>query len=897
MSESQFKLRKRLIPQRLRELFHVKHSERELDEELRFDFERRVQANVAVGMTAKEAEMAAKREFGSVDLTKEECRDERGTRWLEDLWQDLRFGLRMLRKNPGFTTIAILTLALGIGANTAVFSVVEAILLRPLPYADPSRLVEVSSSYRSSSVANYPKTGLTPGDFFDWRRRATLFSDMAAYTSPSDQFNMTGFSEPQVVRATYASSNLFPVLGIRPIAGRNFQSEEDRVGGARSVLLGHGLWEERFGGNAGVIGRSILLDGVAYNIVGVLPEGFPLARPVDVWVALGQFPEDFTTRITHDFKTVARLAPGASAAQAQQEMERLNLQAEKVFPDTHKNWTLSVAPLEDPTAEKLRTALWASLGIAGFVLLIACANIVNLLLGRMAARQRETALRAALGAGRARLVRQLLTESVILCVFGGALGLAFAAGGLSILKSLATPDIESVKTAGLHGWVLTFAFGVCMLAGIACGMIPAFGSVRMDLNSVLKEGSKGTASGASQRIQGALVVAEIALCLFPLISAGLLIRSVRLLLAVDPGFRADHILTMQVPQPTLPFAEAMKLTKGQAKAISKRESSEFEQLMARIRSLPGVKQTGGVNILPLSPGIRSASRFIIEGRPVPDAGVRPVAETRVASLDYFETMRIPLIQGRWLLETDRSTRNTLINQTMARRYWPDGDALGKRFNICSFSPQACWFVVVGIVGDVSEHNLDGMPTYDVYGSGGWTPFLVVRTAGDPATMAAAVEAEVHKIDPTLPITEVTTMDELLAASVATRRFTMMLLTVFAALALILAAVGIYGVMSYAVSQRTQEIGIRIALGAQTRDIQRMIIGRGARLAFAGTLLGMAGGLGAARLVASMLYRVRPSDPAIFLGVSALLIAVALLACWIPARRAMRVDPIIALRYE
>ncbi len=486
----------------VRSVFKRRSTERELDAELRFDLDRRVQANLAAGMTREEAVMAAKREFGSVDLAKEECRDERGTRWLEDLWQDMRFGLRMLRKNPGFSAVAVLTLALGIGANTAVFSVVEAILLRPLPYTDPSRLVEVFNSYNSSSVANFPKVGLSPGDFADWRGHVTLFLDMAAYTEDGDQFNMTGLGEPQRVRANFASSNLFPLLGIRPIAGRTFLPEEDKVGGARSVLLSHGMWEERFGGDAGAVGRSILLDGVAYNIAGVLPAGFPLARPVDLWIAIGQFQGDLNSPLYHDFKTIARLKPGASVAQAQQEMEALNLREGQNFPDTHKSWSVTVAPLQDPAAGKLRAALWVSLGIAGFVLLIACANIVNLLLARNAARARETALRAALGAGRVRLIRQLVTESVLLSVFGGALGLGFAAGGLSLLKSLATPDIESVKAAGLQGWVLAFAFGICLLTSIACGLIPAFRSARTDLNSVLKEGSKGSAGGSSQRLQG-----------------------------------------------------------------------------------------------------------------------------------------------------------------------------------------------------------------------------------------------------------------------------------------------------------------------------------------------------------------------------------------------------------
>jgi predicted permease len=885
------------ITRSFRVLFHRDKLETELNSELRFHLEAQVESKIRGGMSPDAARQSALREFGGVELAKEECRDERGAHFLEQMWQDLCFGARMLRKNPGFTIVAVLTLALGIGATTAIFSVVNAVLLRPLPYTDTSRIVQIQNTYASASVANFPKVGLSPGDFADWRANARLLLDMAAYSTISQGFNLTGQTDPQRVRAAYAGSNLFSMLGVHLIAGRDFIPEEDKFGGGRSVILSHGLWQSRFGADPSVIGHIIDLDGAGYTMAGVLPASFPLVRGADIWLPIGQFPDNLTSRVHHDFTTLARLKPGVSLVQAQQEIESLNRQAMHDFPDTHKNFGIDVALLQDPAAEKMRTPLLVLMGVVSFVLLIACANIVNLLLARNAVRRRETALRAALGASRWRLVRQQLTESVLLAFIGGTVGLGLAWGGFQILGRLAPPELASVKEAGLHGSVLAFTFGICFLAGLISGVLPAFRSVKTDLNSVLKEESRSSASGSSQRLQGVLVVSQIALALIPLISAGLLVRSFQRLMSVDPGFRADHVLVMNVTQPNLTTEVASKMTNAQFIDLSRRQGLEFEQTAGRIQNLPGVQSVGGIDFLPLASGLQSASRFLIEGQPVPDAGVRPVGQTRTASLNYFVAMKIPLIQGRLFVQTDGTETNIIINETMARRFFPNGDALGKRVNLCTLAAQPCWNSIVGVVGDVSQFNLDAAQTYDIYFTAGWPSHFVIRTASDPAALTTAAAGEIHRGNPTLPVTEVRTLDDLLSSSVAPRHFSMLLLMIFAVMALLLAAVGIYGVMSYAVSQRTREIGVRMALGAQQNDVVRMVVGRGARLTFAGIILGLAGAFAITRWLGSLLYRVRPTDSVTFLGVPIIFILVALLACWIPARRAARVDPMRALRNE
>ena len=812
---------------------------------------------------------------------------------METLWQDLRHALRVLRKTPGFTLVAVLTLGLGIGANTAIFSVVESVLLRPLPYADPGRLVQVWNSY----LPQFPQVPNSSGDFLDFRRQATSFSDLAAFIDIPQGFNLTGEGDPQRLEARLATSGLFSLLGVRPVVGHTFTAQDDKTGGPRVVVLSYPLWQSRFGGNRAIAGHTISLEGIGYTVVGVLPAGFALAPTTDLWISASQYGDDLTSHVHHEFNILGRLKPGVTIAQAQAELVTLNHQEEEAFPDTHKNWGILVTPMRDPSAVKMRVALLVLLGAVGLVLLVACVNIVNLLLARNAVRQKEIALRVALGASRPRLLKQLLTESIVLSLLGGTLGIFLANAGLRLLGSLVPPDLGSVRQVGVNGWVMSFTFGISFLTGTVCGLIPAVQTLGQDLNGVLKEGTKTAGASGGQTLRSLLVVSEIALALIPLIGAGLLIRSFHRLLEVSPGFQSDHILAMEADLQQLPYAEIAKMTVAQQTELSKQQSLHFDGLAEKIQELPEVKAVGGVSVLPLGSEMRSASRFVIEGQPLPANGARPVAETRVVSPGYFAAMAIPLRMGRPLDAHDYGQQIVVVNETIANRFFA-GDPIGHRVNLCSLDPDhPCWSTIVGVVGNVHQYGLDASPTLDMYFAGGWTPYLVVRTASDPAALGQAIAEKVRSYDPTLPVTHVMTLDTLLADSVSSRRFSTFLLGVFAALALLLAAVGIYGVMNYVVSLRTSEIGVRMALGAQPRDIWKLVIGRGARLALGGVALGLVGAFGLTRLIASLLYGVQPTDPLTFGGVTLLLVGVSLLACYVPARRAMRVDPIVALRYE
>jgi predicted permease len=813
---------------------------------------------------------------------------------MENLLQDIRYGIRTLAKNPGFTAVAVLTLALGIGANTAIFSVVENLLLRPLPYPQPGRLVEIANTY----LPQIPKAGLSPGDYADWRKQNASFSEMGAYAKILQGFNLTGEGEPQRIQAAYADSGLFPMLGIRPAAGRSFLPEEDRAGSAPVVILGHRLWQSRFGGDQQVVGRSISLDNQRYTVAGVQPAGVQLSRSADLWMPLGQFNDDLTEHVHHEFVVIGRLKPGVSLAQARDEVGRLNQQEAVAYPDAHKNFGVLVEPVEDPSAAQLRTTLLVLFGAVGLVLLIACANIVNLLLVRNAAREREVAVRTALGASPWRLIRQLLTESTLLSLLGGALGLLLAFGGLKILLAFVPAELAVLSEAGLNGWVLGFTVVVCLATGLACGLLPAVRMLRNNLAGVLKQGSKGASDAGHHRTHNLLVISEVAMALVPLIGAGLLLRSFQHLLEVDPGFRPDHVLAMEIQQPGISFAQFNKLSQEDQTAYGLKQALQFEEIAAQIRTLPGVKEVGGIDDLPLGTELRQATRFIIEGQPIPASGARPIAEFRTVSPSYFALLGIPLRTGRLFTEDDFKQQNTtIINETMARRFWPQGDAVGKRINLCSLDPKPCWTTIVGIAGNVHQYGLDHEPTYDVYFVGGWTPYFLVRTASDPLTIAAAATEVVHKFNPNLPVMHVMTLDRLVSDSVSPRRFSSVLVAIFAGLALLLAAIGIYGVMTYTVSRRTQEIGVRMALGAQLASVRNMILGQTLRLTLLGVGIGLAGAFIVARFLTSLLFGVGIYDPVTFLGVAALLIAVALTASYIPARRAMRVDPVVALRYE
>jgi putative ABC transport system permease protein len=812
---------------------------------------------------------------------------------MESLAQDIRYGIRTLAKNPGFTVAAVLTLALGIGANTAIFSVIENVLLRPLPYPQPEQLVEIWNTYEPQ----VPRAGLSPGDYADWQKQNLSFSEMGAYARISQGFNLTGEGEPQRILAGYASSELFPMLGAKAVAGRSFLPEEDRAGSEPVVILSHRLWQSRFGGDPGVVGRAIALDNQRYRVVGVLPAGFQLLRWPDLWMPIGQYGDDLTEHVHHAFDAVARLKPGVSLAQARDEINRLDQQEAIRYPDTHKNFGVRVQTLQDPSAAGLRNTLLVLFGAVGLVLLIACVNTANLLLVRNAAREREVAVRTALGASSGRLMRQLLTESTLLALLGGALGLLLAIGGLKVLLAFAPADLAVLQDSRLNGTVLAFIVAICIATGLACGLLPAVRALKTNLAGVLKQGSKGTSAAGHHRTHNLLVISEIAMALIPLIGAGLLLRSFHQMLEVDPGFRMDHILTMEIEQPALSFAQINQLSQEEQIKLGEKQARQFEQIAAQIRALPGVTEVGGIDDLPLSNEFRQASRFVIEGQPLPAAGARPIVQFRTVSLSYFSTVGIPLRAGRLFTEDDSKLLNAVINETMSERYWPHGDALGKRVNLCSLDPKPCWYTIIGIAGNVHQFGLDGQPTFDLYFTGGWTPYLVVRTALDPLGIAVAVREVVHKVEPNLPVTHVMTMDGLLSGSVSPRRFSVVLIGIFAVLALLLAAMGIYGVMSYAVSQRTQEIGLRMALGAPAGSVRGMILGQMLRLTMLGVGIGLAGSFVVARFLASLLFGVGTYDPATFLGVAVLLVAVALSASYIPARRAMRVDPLVALRYE
>jgi putative ABC transport system permease protein len=801
----------------------------------------------------------------------------------------------MLAKNPGLTAVAVLTLALGIGANSAIFSVIENVLLQPLPYDHPQQLIEVWNTY----LPAVPLAGLSPGDFQDWRTQGTTVSAMGGLSWNESGANLTGDESPERVKINYASANLFPMLGVRPVAGRLFRPVEDRPGSAPIVILSHHFWQSRFGSDPGMLGRVVTLDGLRYTIVGVLPGNSGILDSSDLWMPVGQYSDyPLTDHTYHAIEAIARLKPGVTIAQARAEFEMLNRQSAIAYPAPHKGFGVLVRPLQNPAAAQMRQSLLVLFAAVGLVLLIACANIANLLLARNAAREKEIALRIAVGAHSHRLMQQFLTESIILAVAGGALGIALAAAGVKLLGALAPANLSAVQTSHLNGLVLLFTLAVSVLVGVVCGLLPALQVRKTNVNAALKQGSKGSGAFSGRKLHHLVVVSEIALALVPLIGAGLLLRSLHDLLDVSPGFRADHLLTLHVPIATISTDAYNKMIPAQRQDATEKRGLEFLQIVQQVDALPAVKSAAGISVLPLGSKTEySVCRFVIENRPIPDAGVRPIVQTRVITPGYFSTVGVPLFRGRTLTQEDWNSSNLDIDEAMARRFWPHGDALGKRINLCSLEPTSCWFSIVGVVGNVHQFGLDAAPTYDAYFCGGWTDYLLIRASSDPHLIASAATNVIHRIDPVLPVDAVSTMDEILSDTLSPRRFSALLISIFAALALSLAAIGIYGVMSYMVDKRAGEIGLRMALGAQPRDVLRLIVGHGAKLALCGIIVGVAGALLLTRLMTSLLYGVHASDPLTFMAISALLMLVALAACYIPARRAMRVDPMTALSYE
>jgi putative ABC transport system permease protein len=798
---------------------------------------------------------------------------------METLLKDVRYGVRGLLKRPAFTAVAIITLALGIGLNTAIFSVINAVLLRPLPYPEEDRLVTFRSNQSGPDLA-------------DVEVQSRTFSYLGGETRQALDYTPAG--EPLQIQTGLVTAGFFDVLGIKAERGRVLTSDDDKTGGAYVIVLSHALWQRQFGGDTGIVGKTIPLSGNAYTIVGVMPAGFASPRDVyEAWAPIhvaNPLAADF--RGVHFLRTYGRLAPGVNIEQARAEMQLVDKNLAAQYPADNKNRATVLIPLHERVVGQSRQALVVLFAAVSLVLLIACANFANLLLARAAEREREFVIRAALGAGRWRLIRQLLTESVLVALAGGTVAVLLAIWGINLLVALKPENLPRLQEIGVDARVLGFAFAVSLLTGVIFGLLPAWAASRAGINETLKEGGRNaSAGGARQRLRRTFVVAELAVALVLLVGAGLLIKTFWKLRAVEPGFNPDHLLTMRVELPETRYQEVDKQTRFRT------------QTLAAINSLPGV-QAAMISELPLS-GDWLDHDFLIDGRPPIAPGDEPSLQTRSVLGDYFHTMQIPVRTGRDFGPQDLTDNAPLVgiaNDTMVRQYFPNEDPLGKRIRWAR-DTKVRWITIIGVVGDVKHFGLDVAEQPALYSPytqiDPWKRWmtLVVRTQSDPVGMAGAVKRQIWKADSQLPITRVQTIDEVSAAWFGARRFTMGLLSLFAALALALAAVGIYGVMSYAVTQRTQEIGIRMALGARAPDVLKLVMREGMVLTLIGIVLGLGGAFAVTRVIATLLFGVTTTDMATFAVGPFVLVVVALLACYLPARRATKVDPLVALRYE
>jgi predicted permease len=812
------------------------------------------------------------------------------TNVITDLWQDLRYGLRMLLRNPGFTLVAVIALALGIGANSAIFSVVNTVLLRPLPFKNPDALMMI---WEDATHLGFPDNTPSPANFIDWRDKNTVFESMIA--TAQNSFNLTGVGDPERCDGRRVSANTFSLLGVEPVLGRTFRPEEDKPG-SRVVLLSYGLWQRRFGGDPAIVGRAVNLNGESYTVVGVMPRMAELPSMDNwhdqLWVPIAFTSEQAASRGSHYLEIIGRLKPGVSQKQAQAEMSTIAARLEKQYPEHNTRIGIKVKSLHDQVVGNIKPALLVLLGAVGFVLLIACANVANLLLARAAVRQKEIALRLALGASRSRLTRQFLTESVLLAGLGGGCGLLLSVVGLNVLKRFIPDSISQAQAIGIDGKVLIFTVLVSLVTGLIFGLAPAMQASNFNLNETLKEGGRDSGAGSrGNRLRGLLVISEVAVSFLLLIGAGLLISSFLHLLKLDPGYRADHLLTMKVVLPETKYPD------------KERRAPFFRELIRRVQALPGVQSVAVASNLPLTYSGDSMP-IGIEGRADPPPDQWPDVILRVVSPGYFSTMGIPLVQGRDFNEQDRpdAVRVAVISEKMARYYWPNESPIGKRFKPGSVTGDSPWREIVGVVKDVRQNDFAAAPKMQMYLGheqvGSFAPnAIVVRTSVDPLSLGAAVRKVVWEIDKDQPVSDIRTMEDIVSTAVARQRFSTMLLGIFAAVALMLAAVGIYGVMSYSVAQRTREIGIRLALGAQRTDVLKLAMGQGLRLVLIGVGVGLVAALVLTRVMASLLFGVSATDPVTFVTISLLLLAVAMLASYIPSVRAMKVDPMVALRYQ
>jgi putative ABC transport system permease protein len=803
---------------------------------------------------------------------------------LEMLIQDLLYGLRTLIRKPAFTLVAITVLALGIGANTAIFSVVYSVLLRPLPFKDPGRLVMLFSHNTRQDVSY---STLSADDLSDFQKQNDVFEGLAAVTGKwAFSINLTG--EAEQIFGSWVSANFFQVLGQPPQIGRAFSAQEDLPSGNHVTILSFEMWQRRFGGSPDMLGKTLMIGGTPYQVVGVMARGFRFLEDAELWLPAGQNPVGQRGRNVRYINAIARLKPGVSLEQADAAMKTIAARLENQYADTNTGFTTDLRFLLDHVTSQARRTLYMLLAAVGFVLLIACANIANLLLVRSVDRQREVAVRAALGADRGRLVKQFLTESMLLSVLGSALGLLLARWGIRLLVSM-SPNIPRLDEIRIDLWVLAFTLSLSLATGMIFGLVPAIQATHADFQEKLKESGRGGSSGAPRRrLRSALVVSEVALALVLLISSGLLIRSFVRLINVDPGYRTENMVVVNTLVPPTKYPQPQQ------------RLDLYYSLEEKLKSLPGIINAGAVSRFPLS-GVTGSNNitsfFTIEGHTVA-TGERPEIDYRIASTDYFETMGIPLIRGRKFTRQD-ATQVALINEAAAGKFWPDSDPVGKRVNFGN-PAQTPWVTIIGIVGNVRHLGLEVEPRPEVYrpypNNPLTAPAIAVRTALNPRDMTALIRSELHLVEKEMPIT-IATIDQLIDLSVAQRRFSMTLLGIFAVLAMVLAVVGIYGVMSYVVSQRTAEIGLRIALGAERSHVVKMVVYEGLSLTAAGVVLGLALSMAATRMLAGLLFGVTSTDPLTYVAVSFVLAAVAVMACCIPALRASRVDPLVALRYE
>ena len=807
---------------------------------------------------------------------------------MQTLLQDLRYGARMLLEKPGFTLTAVLTLALGIGANTAIFSVVNAVLLRPLPYPEPAELVRIYEKETDSALPS-ERLEVAPANFLDWRRQSRTLVEIAAWGQ--EEQALANQDHADSVVAAFVSFNFFSVLGVNPLRGRVFISEEDKPDRDTMALLSYGLWQRRFGGDPNLVGQRVNLDGSQYTVIGIMPAGFQYPRGAEIWTPLALNANQTQMREAHFLQVIARRRPDASLAQVRAEMETIASSLAQQYPATNKNWTVNVVPLPEDEVGQARTTMLLLMGAIGLVLLIACANVSSLLIARGATRRTEITIRSALGASRWRIVRQLLSESVLLASLGGGLGLLLALWGTDALLAFSPSEIPRMRTVRVDFYALGFTLAVTLLSGLIFGMLPALQAAQINLHESLKEGGRSASGSPTQkRIFGALVVSEIALALIVLVGAGLLLNSFLRLLRVEIGIQTSNLLTVEVNLPSARYSDS--------EDYKAQRLNFYGQVIERIRALPGVTSVGAIDSLPLG-GRQRGWTFRKEGQTLAPSE-RPVAGFQIATTDYFRAMGMQIRRGRAFTESDRngSPQVAIVNESFARQFYPNEDPLGQRI-IIRDRPEAK--EIVGVVNDIRHFGPDKAPGPEMYVPynqlvAGAVP-LVVRTKSEPEALIGAVRKEIRAVDREVAVGKVRTMTQMMSATLAERRFALLLLGGFASMALSLAAIGVYGVMAYAVTQRAREIGIRMALGARAADVLRLIIKQGLSLALIGVVIGLAGAFALTRLMKNLLFGLSATDPLTFIVIALLLTFSMLLACWIPARRAMKVDPMVVLHCE